>query len=53
MISLAEPKDAGEYKCSISVIGEKPEITHSIRIRGKKKNSASIIGKIIQTTEVR
>lgn len=34
VISLAEPSDAGEYKCQISA--PKPtELRHSVRIRGK------------------
>ena len=34
-IGIAKSEDAGKYKCSIAVRGEKPEQSHEVRIRGK------------------
>ena len=34
-ISLAEPEDGGEYKCSLSTAGEPRELRHIVRIRGR------------------
>ena len=34
-ISLAEPEDGGEYKCAISSAGDRKELKHFVRIRGR------------------
>ena len=34
-IGIAKSEDAGKYKCSIAVRGEKPEQSHEVRIRGE------------------
>ena len=39
-ISLAEPGDAGVYKCKLSSAGDPKELKHVVNIRGKTEASS-------------
>ena len=39
-ISLAEPGDAGEYKCKLSSAGDPKELKYIVNIRGRMKASS-------------
>ena len=34
-IGIAKAEDAGQYKCSVAVEGNRPEVIHTVRVRGR------------------